>query len=116
VFLESRQPKQLADWYARAFGLTFHYWPEHRSYGTEFVYDEGGGPRGRKSCVFVIRLNEHLDRPGAFTVQFHVANVDKVRRALEATGTKVVLEDFDYGRFARLTDCDGTAIELYEPK
>jgi hypothetical protein len=51
VFIEAKEPKALADWYSKVLGLTFNYWPERKSYGTEFVYDEGEGSRGRRSTT-----------------------------------------------------------------
>lgn len=116
VFLESHDPKKLADWYAQSFGLQFHYWPERRSYGTEFIYDEGGGPKGRKSTVFVIRPGQKAAH-GGFKVQFRVGDVQKASDELAKRGaSRVSSEEFEYGNFTQLHDPDGNTIELYQPK
>ena len=116
VFLESKDPRKLADWYAQSFGLQFHYWPERHSYGTEFVYDQGTGRAERKGTVFVIRPGNGHER-GAFTVQFQVGDVQAAANALHQTGRhEVSTQEFEYGTFAHLSDPDGNTIELYEPR
>jgi predicted enzyme related to lactoylglutathione lyase len=117
VFIDSETPKALADWYSKTLGLAFHYWPERKSYGTEFIYDEGGGPPGRKSTVFVINpAHGKGGISGGFKVQFRVNSVRQLKAAVEKHGTKMETEDHPYGTFGRLRDAEGNTVELWEPK
>ena len=116
IFLESPDPRRLADWYARTFGVRFHYWPERRSYGAEFVYTDPDTPSERRSTVFVIEPRTEPRGGGAFRVQLGVASVGEVAVRLGEHGTAVETETFPYGTFGRFRDPDGNSIELYEPR
>src|SRR3974390_677274 len=53
----------------------------------------------------------------AFMVNYRVANLDRMLGQTPGKGVTVEkIEDFDYGRFAWITDPEGNRIELWEPK
>jgi predicted enzyme related to lactoylglutathione lyase len=53
----------------------------------------------------------------SFMINYRVANLEKMLIQLRASGVTVEkVEDFDYGRFAWITDPEGNRIELWEPK
>ena len=53
----------------------------------------------------------------AFMVNYRVANLDRMLEQLRGKGVAVEkVEDYDYGRFAWITDPEGNRIELWEPK
>ena len=53
----------------------------------------------------------------AFMVNYRVANLERMLAQLRQNGVAVdKVEDYDYGRFAWITDPEGNRIELWEPK
>ena len=52
-----------------------------------------------------------------FLINYRVANLDRMLEQLRSAGVTVEkVEDYDYGRFAWITDPEGNRIELWEPK
>ena len=50
-------------------------------------------------------------------INYRVANLERILAQLRTSGVKIEkVEDFDYGRFAWITDPEGNRIELWEPK
>ncbi len=53
----------------------------------------------------------------AFMINYRVANLERMLEQLRGNGVTVEkVEDYDYGRFAWITDPEGNRIELWEPK
>jgi catechol 2,3-dioxygenase-like lactoylglutathione lyase family enzyme len=53
----------------------------------------------------------------AFMINYRVSNLEKMLLQLRQNGVIVEkVEDYDYGRFAWITDPEGNRIELWEPK
>src|SRR2546430_7248437 len=53
----------------------------------------------------------------AFMVNYRVSNLDRMLAQLRQKGVSVEkIEDYDYGRFAWITDPEGNRLELWEPK
>ena len=53
----------------------------------------------------------------AFMINYRVANLEKMLEQLRRQGVAIEkFEDYDYGRFAWITDPEGNRIELWEPK
>jgi predicted enzyme related to lactoylglutathione lyase len=50
-------------------------------------------------------------------INYRVDNLDALLEDLKTSGIEIDphREDYDYGRFAWITDPDGTRIELWEP-
>jgi predicted enzyme related to lactoylglutathione lyase len=116
LFFKAENPEALYAWYEKHLGLV-------------------RGPEG--AVTFRWRQNE--DRPmGALTVwaifpksteyfnpsqasfmmNFRVADLDALLEALKEEGVEIDphREDYDYGRFAWITDPEGNRIELWEPR
>jgi predicted enzyme related to lactoylglutathione lyase len=53
----------------------------------------------------------------SFMINYRVDDLDALLEALRAEGVEVdpKREDYDYGRFAWITDPEGNKIELWEP-
>jgi len=50
-------------------------------------------------------------------INYRVANLEHMLKQLRRSKVKVEkVEDYDYGRFAWITDPEGNRIELWEPK
>ncbi len=110
VFVRSRDPEQLAAWYAQHLGLPV----EAGDAGAELPWSGQGstwwaafpqdtdyfGPAQRE-CMF----------------NFRVADLDAMIRQLRAAGIRVEteIEEGDQGRFGWTVDPEGHRIELWEP-
>jgi predicted enzyme related to lactoylglutathione lyase len=52
-----------------------------------------------------------------FMINYRVANLDRMLDQLRQAGVAIEkAEDYDYGRFAWISDPEGNRIELWEPK
>lgn len=109
-FFRSKDPKALAKWYEVHLGITLT--PE--TYGGA-VWQQGAGP-----TVFQ-PFPANTDYFGApdkqWMIDFRVSNLDAMVRQLRASHIEVTADPTVYpnGRFARLSDPEGNAIELWEP-
>ena len=53
----------------------------------------------------------------AFMINYRVENLERMLEQLLRGGVNVEkVEDYDYGRFAWITDPEGNRIELWEPR
>jgi predicted enzyme related to lactoylglutathione lyase len=55
--------------------------------------------------------------PAPFMINYRVDDLDALLEALRVEGVEIdpKREDYDYGRFAWITDPEGNKIELWEP-
>lgn len=105
VFFRARDPKALKAWYAEHLGVEGEpIWKQSEGY-TEFA------PFAADTDYFA------ADRQ--WMINFRVANMDAMRQQLEAAGiaveTNAEWDAPEVGRFARIHDPEGNAIELWEP-
>lgn len=110
VFFRAKSPDALAAWYADNLGVD----PVPRDYDTQ-PWTPAGGP-----TVFAPfpADTEYFGSPDqAFMLNFRVRDLDAMVRQLEASGIAVLVdpEIQPNGRFARLEDPEGNAVELWEP-
>jgi predicted enzyme related to lactoylglutathione lyase len=115
VFLFADDLKTLVDWYAHHLGLTFACYAEGQCYGLEFPYTD---PDGRPAHT-VFSLNKAAEPLGPgrrqATINWRVADLDGFLAGLEAAGVAIEKrEDYDFGRFAWVTDPEGNRLELYQ--
>lgn len=114
VFLRSKDPKAMAKWYAEHLGIKLSdfngsafQWSDEVPAGTgmtawsAFPQDTGyfGSPEQ------AVMINYRVDDLEALLIQLASAGVwiDPKR------------EDYGYGRFAWIKDCDGNRVELWQP-
>ena len=114
IFFKTKNPGALADWYRKNLGMC----PtgEH----TEFEWREKERPEQIGSTVWsLFSSDSDYFGPGSqqFMVNYRVADLDRILEQLTGNGVAVLKrEDYDYGRFAWITDPDGNRIELWEAK
>ena len=113
VFVKSKDPKALAQWYREILGLDVRSWG-----GAALPFDAPGHPP-RVSWAAFPDSSDHM-RPSTreFMINFAVDDMDAMIARLVAHGVHVLKRDDDdpFGRFAWIQDPDGTKIELWQPK
>src|SRR6266704_1203907 len=99
IFFKSESPPQLYDWYGKHLG-------------TE------PGPKALTAwCIFPQTTKYFGASKASFMVNYRVDNLEALLEDLKKSGIEIDShrEDYDYGRFAWVTDPDGNRIELWEP-
>jgi predicted enzyme related to lactoylglutathione lyase len=106
VFFRTQDPEALAKWYLDMLGVGGEWgmWPQQA--GTTvfqpFKADSDYFPAGQQTML-----------------NFRVDGLDALLTDLRAKGVEVITKDewdsAGFGRFARIHDPEGTAIELWEP-
>ena len=121
IFFKSDNPDQLYSWYEKHLGIS----REPHGQGASFEWcelraDDGTepGPKGLTAwSIFPTTTKYFGDSKAGFMVNYRVDNLDALLDELKQSGVKVDphREDYDYGRFAWISDPDGNRIELWEP-
>ena len=115
VFLKSKDPKALGEWYNKNLGTSFG----KESY-MMFEWSERGNANSKASTTFGIfsEKSKYFDpSTKELMLNFRVKNLHKLLDKLKADGVTLVgtPEDYDYGKFGWIMDIDGNKIELWEP-
>lgn len=114
VFIKARNPKEMAKWYRDHLGID-----ATRGYA-DFSWRDKEHPEhvGRTTWA-LFPTNTPYFRPSTapFMINYRVANLERMVEQLRRSGVTVdKVQDFNYGRFAWITDPEGNRIELWEPK
>ncbi len=114
VFLRSRDPKALAQWYSKTLGVTLSDFG-----GATFMWKDGD-PDGSGMTVwsaFPLDTEYFGEGQQAAMINYRVDDLDAVLARLEAAGAWIdpKRDDQEYGRFAWAKDCDGNRFELWQP-
>jgi predicted enzyme related to lactoylglutathione lyase len=112
VFFKVRDPEGLAEWYGRHLGVV------SQDGHAEFEWRD---PQGRKGgtawALFPANTDYFGPSANSFMINYRVADLASLLEELRKAGVTVEkTEDYDYGRFAWITDPEGNRIELWEPK
>lgn len=114
VFFRVRDPARMSEWYREHLGICAEdgckdfFWREH----------ERPDEVGRTVWAVFPNDTDHFGpaRP-SFMINYRVANLEQMLAQLRGAGITVEkVEEYDYGRFAWITDPEGNRIELWEPK
>lgn len=114
-FIYSNQPKELADWYEKHFGMKHETFGDSRVYYISFPYTESDGTS--RYFVWSIMPPKKELKPDNkyFTINLRVSNIEDLISSLEKNGVEVKpMEEHPEGKFAWCSDADGNAIELWE--
>lgn len=119
VFLLSRDPRALADWYRQHLGWQFGFLEDNDTYYVEVYYREEHHPEVRPHLVYAIMPGDPGEPGTGHVINYRVDNldavVDSLRRAGVETSEVTTGPDADgEGKFARLVDPEGHRIELWE--
>ena len=113
VFVKSKDPKALAQWYREVLGLEVKPWG-----GAALPFDMPGHPPKVAWTVFPESSDYMNPSTREFMINFAVDDMDAMVARLTAKGVPVLKRDDNdaFGRFAWIQDPDGTKIELWQPK
>jgi catechol 2,3-dioxygenase-like lactoylglutathione lyase family enzyme len=114
IFFRVRDPDATAAWYEKHLGISA------KDGHTDFVWREHERPDqvGRTDWALFPADTDYFG-PGKppFMINYRVENLERMLEQLRHDGVKIEkVEDYDYGRFAWITDPEGNRIELWEPK
>ena len=113
VFVKSKDPKALAQWYREVLGLDVKAWG-----GAALPFDAPGHPPKVSWTAFPQSGDYMSPSAREFMINFAVDDMDAIIARLTAKGVPVLKRDDNdaFGRFAWIQDPDGTKIELWQPK
>ena len=114
VFFRARDPKALAAWYAKHFGIKLEEWGGARLLWSDEV------PRGTGATTwnpFPADTKYFGSSGQTYMINYRVDDLDGLLAQLAASGVAVNphREDYSYGRFAWITDPEGNRLELWQP-
>lgn len=114
VFFRVRDVEKMSAWYREHLGI-----PIEDGHADFPWRDDGGNGSGGRTVWSLFPADTEyfgLARP-AFMINYRVASLDRMLDQLRQRGVQIEkVEDYDYGRFAWITDPEGNRIELWEPK
>jgi predicted enzyme related to lactoylglutathione lyase len=114
VFIKVRHPKEMAKWYQAHLGIN-----AEKGYA-DFPWRDEANPeqKGRTTWSLFPTNTPYFGKSKAgFMINYRVANLERMLEQLRRGGVAVEkVEDYNYGRFAWITDPEGNRIELWEPK
>ena len=116
LFFKAADPEKLYAWYEKHLGIKRG--PE----GAVVFHWDNPEEKGRKGTtvwsIFPNTTTYFNPSHAGFMMNFRVADLDGLLRALREEGVEVDphREDYDFGRFAWIMDPEGNRIELWEPK
>jgi len=114
VFLRSKDPKALAKWYSENLGIILSDFN-----GTAFQWsDEIPAGTGMTAwSAFPQDTSYFGDGPQPAMINYRVDDLDALLAILSAAGVWIdpKREDYAYGKFAWIKDCDGNRLELWQP-
>jgi predicted enzyme related to lactoylglutathione lyase len=116
LFFRSHDPDTLSAWYKKHLGVGGGCDATGSGEANEWVWNVQGGP-----MVFAPFKQDtaYFAADKAFMINFRVSDLDSLLESLRSAGitavTKPEWDDPTSGRFARIHDPEGNAIELWEP-
>jgi predicted enzyme related to lactoylglutathione lyase len=115
LFFKAKDPKAMYNWYQKHLGIEGA--PDQ---GAMFHWRDAADPEKTGMTVWSIfpQTTTYFDPSLApFMMNFRVENLTALLQALKEEGVAVdpKVEEYDYGKFAWITDPEGNRIELWEP-
>jgi catechol 2,3-dioxygenase-like lactoylglutathione lyase family enzyme len=111
VFFKARDPKKLRAWYQDHLGINA------KAGYANFDWREKDHPERLGRTVWTLFPTNSTYFTAPLMINYRVAHLDRMLVQLRRDGVEVhKTQDFDYGRFAWITDPEGNRIELWEPK
>lgn len=116
-FWRAQDPDALAAWYKEHLGVGNGCGTDDQGQSNDYLYYQQPGP-----MVFqpFKATTDYFAADKAFMFNFRVSDLDGLCETLYAKGIEVIVKDEwnampELGKFARIHDPEGNAIELWEP-
>jgi catechol 2,3-dioxygenase-like lactoylglutathione lyase family enzyme len=111
IFFKGRNPQSLAAWYRDYLGI-----PVNDGYADFECRDKEGKPARTVWSIFPRDTDYFGPADNHFMINYRVRDLGAMLEQLKARGIAIEkTENFDYGRFAWITDPEGNRIELWQP-
>jgi predicted enzyme related to lactoylglutathione lyase len=114
VFFKAKDPKAMIAWYRNNLGI------QSKGGYTDFTWREKDHPEvmGHTAWrIFPTNATYFGESSSPLMINYRVANLDRILEQLRRNGVKIEkVQDYDYGRWAWITDPEGNRIELWEPR
>ena len=116
LFFRAKDPAALKEWYKQHLGVGGGCAAEGAGEANEWVWMTRGGP-----MVFEPfgEASDYFAADKAFMINLRVSDLEQLLASLGTAGieaiTKAEWDSMGIGRFARIHDPEGNAIELWEP-
>jgi predicted enzyme related to lactoylglutathione lyase len=118
IFLRARDPKALSAWYAKHLGIQLADYG-----GATFLWtDEVPATTGMTTWSLFPQDTPYFGKgtekgPQQAMVNYRVDDLDALLAQLTVAGVTIdpQREDYEYGRFAWITDPEGNRLELWQP-
>ena len=110
-FFRAKDPETLKAWYREHLGI------RSEDGHADFVWCDKDQPETKARTVWSVfpANTDYFSSP--IMINYRVANLDRMLEQLRRGGVAIEkVEDYDYGRFAWITDPEGNRVELWEPK
>ena len=116
VFLFSNNPKRLAEWYRENLGITYDESPDCSSIYKSFEYRDLTASVKRTTTWAILPSKDDISgKPRTGQINYRVKSMAETLSHLQSKGVAIdKTEDYEYGKFAWVTDPDGNKIELWE--
>ena len=117
VFLFSNNPKRLAEWYRDSLGISYEESPDCSSIYKSFAYQDLTDASVKRTTTWAIlpSKNDINGKPRTGQINYRVKSMTETLSHLQSKGVAIEkTEDYEYGKFAWVTDPDGNKIELFE--
>ena len=114
VFFKCKDAAATKAWYEKHLGIPAG------QYGHTFSWQDGqaSGQSGSTSWSTFPESSKYFEpEDQAFMINYRVHDLVALLAALREEGVEVAVElqEYDYGKFASIVDCDGRRVELWEP-
>ena len=117
AFLFSNNPKRLADWYRDNLGINIQESPDYKSFYATFEYRDLADDSIKRTTAWAIlsSVSDITGAPRTGQINYRVKSMAETLAHLQSKGVAIdKSEDYEYGKFAWVTDPDGNKIELWE--
>jgi len=116
IFFTSDNPDALYDWYEKHLGMQ----RSKTAQAVEFEWMEPGEPSRTATTAWALFPRDTTyfkDSRSPFMINYRVEDLDGLLEQLRNEGVTIdpQRENYEFGRFAWITDLDGNRIELWEP-
>ena len=111
VFFKARDPEKLYAWYEQHLGIT-------RVDSHSAIFHNKGDESGMTVwSIFPADATYFDPSPAPFMINYRVEDLDMLLDVLAAEGVPIdpKREEYEYGKFAWITDPEGNRIELWQP-